>query len=565
MIRKFAALITASVMAVLGLLVSPTAASAAGTFSPAVTITTGAYLNPIIPGTDQFALAFGTTWDSASSTQTLKVFQLKLDGTVANQQVIATGVRTQFDLTNASITGKIGENGIVVSWVQSVELPGNSPGESTQNSSVYSIYTDDGVNWSLPVEVFPVISKTTNDCYMFYYCGYRDLKTVMDSRGVLATSVSVNDGQNISTLLKTSNDGVTWGTTNRVGGNLRYPNIVKIQPLDAGGFMAFFVGDDGTSSNLYVTKTTNSRYAFWSTPVKVLTNNYLSSMELVSKGDGKYDFFYQGMSNNETIINRMTFDSNRNTWSEPQLLANTPNSYLGTRILIAKSGKRVALVYSAAIYNVQESKIMKIEIVDDVAKPVEEVASGTHQNVQVFGLRINGDGSLSFALTGPTFAPKLVEISSTGTITPSPIPMEMDSGYGSGVVSPSGNLFVFLFDFTNNFGKTIAYLAADAPVPTGALVLKGKAVKNAKLVATPPIFTSKTGIGETKFQWYSCSAKVTTLQAAIPAKCVAIPQATSATFKVTAKQKNKYLGIAVTNSNAVGSVLVFSPTTTKAK
>jgi hypothetical protein len=44
-----------------------------------------------------------------------------------------------------------------------------------------------------------------------------------------------------------------------------------------------------------------------------------------------------------------------------------------------------------------------------------------------------------------------------------------------------------------------------------------------------------------------------------------IAKATALKFKVTTKQKNKFLGVAVSNTNAVGTTTMFSPTTAKTK
>jgi hypothetical protein len=233
--------------------------------------------------------------------------------------------------------------------------------------------------------------------------------------------------------------------------------------------------------------------------------------------------------------------------------------------LIASRGNRVSYIYAVSIAAVQQSKIFLADIIDGVAKPAVQVADVGDQQPNVFGLRVNADATVSFGYSGQWQAPQLVSVSPLGVPTATPIPADMAAGYSRGTVSPSGNMFMQIKSWQANTAKTIAYLGAEAPVPAGLMKMSGTAKVAATLSARVPTFASRTGVGTTSIQWYSCRTKVATLQTTVPAGCVAIAKAKATKFKVTTKQKNKYVAVAVTNTNAVGTTTLFSPTTAKTK
>lgn len=63
------------------------------------------------------------------------------------------------------------------------------------------------------------------------------------------------------------------------------------------------------------------------------------------------------------------------------------------------------------------------------------------------------------------------------------------------------------------------------------------------------------------YLWYACSSKVTSVKTSVPAGCTAISGATSKTFKLKSAQAGKYIGVKVTATNAVRSVVRFTKTT----
>jgi hypothetical protein len=118
---------------------------------------------------------------------------------------------------------------------------------------------------------------------------------------------------------------------------------------------------------------------------------------------------------------------------------------------------------------------------------------------------------------------------------------------------------------TSQIYEGIVYRTASAPIPVGDLKLTGLAKTGQTLTSKIPTFTGVSNIGTTSIQWYSCTTKVATVQTTIPLTCAAIPKATALKFKVTTKQKNKDLGVAVSNTNAVGTATLFTTLAAKAK
>jgi hypothetical protein len=78
-------------------------------------------------------------------------------------------------------------------------------------------------------------------------------------------------------------------------------------------------------------------------------------------------------------------------------------------------------------------------------------------------------------------------------------------------------------------------------------------------------FGGFSGVGATKYQWYSCTRAVAANTVSLPVGCSPIAKATASTFKVTTKQKGKFITVAVKNSNGVGTTTLFAPVATKSK
>ena len=565
MIRKLVSAIIVFALATIGLsAASP--AQAAVTFSPAVASSMDPNTQVVVPGTDQFAIMLFTT--SESSVSYLKSAHLNLDGTVTDVTVIDSGVDSYFWLNKESVIGGLGPKGIMASWIRTsyTESSGMTPG--SREHGVYSAFTDDGFSWSMPVQTFDSLSYTDNDEICGWInmgmCGYSNLKVAQDSNGVLTLAITIRYGNRNLTKIKTSVDGTNWGNESDFSSVADNVFLTALTALEEGGFMAFFLGSVNGTSTVFYSRSLSARPGFWSSPFVVATGDF-QNLTFTPTGAGKYSLLYFGNTNETTNLYRKVFDTKTRTWSSQETL-NTAASWLATGTdLVAIRGNRVSYIYAVSIAAVQQSKIFLVDIIDGVAKPAIQVADVGDQQPNVFGLRVNADGTVSFAYSGQWQSPQLVSVSPLGVPTVTPIPVDMAAGNSIGTVSPSGNMFLEVKNWQTNTAKTIAYQGAEAPRPFGLRKINGKAKVNASLSVTIPTFASRTGIGTTRIQWYSCTTKTATVQLTIPLNCAAIPKATALKFKVTAKQKNKYLGVAVSNTNAVGTATLFSTLSAKTK
>jgi hypothetical protein len=66
------------------------------------------------------------------------------------------------------------------------------------------------------------------------------------------------------------------------------------------------------------------------------------------------------------------------------------------------------------------------------------------------------------------------------------------------------------------------------------------------------------------YKWYACTSAGTS-KTAVPSGCTAISGATSTSFKLTTKQKGKYIRFAVTARNTGGSTVSVSAASAKVK
>jgi|GEM_PF-1591053 len=104
------------------------------------------------------------------------------------------------------------------------------------------------------------------------------------------------------------------------------------------------------------------------------------------------------------------------------------------------------------------------------------------------------------------------------------------------------------------------------PTPTVAKpsLSKAASVTGAAKVAKSLVGGKGTWTGSPTytFKWYACSA-AGSAKTAVPSGCTAISGATAASFKITAKQKGKFIRFAVTAKNSAGSTVSVSAASAK--
>jgi hypothetical protein len=270
------------------------------------------------------------------------------------------------------------------------------------------------------------------------------------------------------------------------------------------------------------------------------------------------------------VLNQQVYDVTSKTWGVRTTILTGPWDLIDSSLQIAM-GKNwhgaigVGLVRNGA----QEAHAYMVELNNSVASEAKLVKSVSQQAMTIDAIRVNFDDSITMMMSGQDRPANIMNFKAGVQISDQDVPNTPAlQVYGFSVsVSPGGNFFISanVNLGTSSIYEGIVYRAASVPIPVGDLKLTGTAKAGQTVTSKIPTFTGVSNIGTTRIQWYSCTTKVATVQTTIPATCAVIAKATALKFKVTSKQKNKYLGVAVSNTNAVGTATLFSTLATKAK
>jgi hypothetical protein len=550
----------------------------AGTISAAPANATGSYSAPsafdaninvagIFPANDQYSTM---VWESSdNSVGYLKAARLNLDGTVDHITVLDSGPNASYSLGKLPDAGLPSAGVKALAWIKRLHVSGSSFQTSGIVSSVYASFSDDGSDWSPAVQVFEDITYLHNDpnCQNAYFCGYMPLNVAVDKRGAVAISVGIASDAPATVRVKTSFDGATWSSSTVLPSTGNQTYVSSLIGLDEGGFLIALASSDGSTNVIYTSRTSSQLSGTWTRPVEVARGSFdFYSARLAKISPSNYSLLFFSNSNTDTILARKSYNAGTRVWSENEILLSIPNTFLSSSSVgIASNGNRSAIVLAAGIFGQGAAKLEQINFIGNVAQPAAQLDELATQSIDLFGLRVNNDNTVSFGYSGQFQAAKMVNVSTGNVATTSTIPIDMPAGFGFGAVSPNGNLFLQLNSPQITTAKTIAYTGAEKPQASGNLTVKGIAKKGAKLSASAVSFAGKSGFGVTTYQWYACSAAVPTGTLAVPITCIPITKATAAQFKVAAKQKGKFITVAITNTNAVGTTTLVAPVGKKSK
>jgi hypothetical protein len=136
---------------------------------------------------------------------------------------------------------------------------------------------------------------------------------------------------------------------------------------------------------------------------------------------------------------------------------------------------------------------------------------------------------------------------------------------------PNGNLSLMSQQYRtsgNPSGTVLNYyqlIRATPPVLSGTLTVSGTAKVTSTLKTSSVTFSSPFGASNPSYKWYRCDKIVKTAPKIKPTFCVAIPNAIFTSYKLTSKDKGKFLLASAESSNSGGSTLAFSTSTGAAK
>lgn len=569
MLRKLVSAILIFTLATFGLSqASP--AQAAGTFSPVVSLPQiGGYSTTSIPLGDTSQLKI---WQNRDDNGTyLKTGILKSDGTWSNHENLVSAPTSAIISEMGQGSWVVNSEGtIAVTWTQTFYKRENNQDVFTSYS--YIAYTEDGIEWSAPIEVFAPreVYDSNYRCDFFMECGYSKVQLAVDSKGTLTAFTKFFDGFRRSLLVSTSMEGIIWSAPSELESTTSgYIDSVVVTPLPAGGFMAVWVSLNQTRTLKYSTMS-EKKYSFWQRP-KVLgsAQNGNPATVLIQTDLTHLSLFYM-TGNPAPMLHQQLYDLTSKTWGVPTSILTAPWDLLDSSLQIAM-GKNWhgAIGVGLARNGVQEARSYILELNNSVPSEAKLVKTASEQAMTIAAIRVNFDDSITMMMHGLNRRANIMNFKAGVQISDEDVPTTGATQlYGFGVtVSPSGNIFISTVHNTgtSDVYEGLVYRQASAPIAVGDMKLSGVAKIGSSVIAKIPTFTGVSNIGTTSIKWYSCSTKSLVVQLTIPLTCLEIAKATAVKFKVTSKQKNKYLGVAVSNTNSVGTTTMFLTHGSKAK
>lgn len=497
----------------------------------------------------------------SEGTRSLKSAVMSMDGTISNVQTLDSG-NSFLALGDQNSWTILPDGTVAVTWVKSSDAE-----NSGTTKSVNVAFTEDGTFWSQTVSPFEPVLVPENNCF-FGQVSYLSSGISSDGLGNLALWVENSPSCQgpIDVLAKTTQNGTTWSAASVFGAQLDIGQLQDVQGLPTGGFTAIWRYWDMANSNFYSSKTFGSTIMTWSRPALIESvQGFVQEGSFVQTSPTTMGYFFATeVGNSYTIFFQKNYNFVTKAWSNKLALDDVDRGFPVYRGLIGSYKNGVAVITAAfGIHNDTATFFRTIHIVNGVTQPVLAGASFVAPETTPLVAGSRADGSIFVGWAGQNFHPAMSVYKNGSLVSTEEIPLGASRAYGKAAVSPNGNIFFYFNHYSPDIRLTMTYRGAIAPAPSGNLLLKGVAKVGKTIKATVPVFSSPSGIGVTKFQWYVCSAKVTIVQPSIPAGCSLIKKATGSSYKLTSSQKKKYLGLAITNTNAVGTATMFSPTTAK--
>ena len=548
-------------LAVLSFLATSIAISPASatTFGPTVVGPSG-NLSFTIPLDDEKAMII---WrDGSGSVNTLKSTIVNADGTLgATATIYAPSATNSYDISNYSSWAKTPDGTIALIWTINDEMNGIS--------KVLVAYTDNLTDWSQS----QIVSSGSYDpmsigCH--YRCGYEDAHIAADGTGRLAVQYVYATGfqGNASVGQQISSDGITWSPVAFQNVVLDYSYAGDLAGLPAGGFISSWAG---TSGNDYFRYTSRSigKTATWTSPQLISTTYQVRvNTTFLMTGPNEFTYIFVTSPNNvdRYAVVARRFSLITKAWSPEQTILVTgsagwlnsspkvdvsPDGTVGVAVESALDGQSVAYLH----FNTFKGSQVGTKTI-----PV----TFSEQGSQLAGLFANPNGSFSMIYNSQNGPNTLLTV---GGGQPSET-TTLDLGTGqtwasSAVRSPSGNIFLGVE--LQAVVKALVITRASKPVASSQPAVTGALKVGKKLLGSAITFTSFNGVGTNTYQWFACSAAVGVAATQLPAGCLPIAKATTSAFKLTAKQKGKFVVLAVTNSNKLGSSTLYTSASAKVK
>ena len=471
--------------------------------------------------------------------------------------------------------------------------------------------TLDGQNWSDPISVVPDYRDDTGCNPRNQVCGYVQPRLVQNSSGaLLAVAARATTISKANFVSATSTNGVTWSApsvsqasvalpteigavnninsgTNLFGVTATQTDFVLIHYYYTPGATVFKIGDYGYKTMSMPFKSLGK----WSS-VKVVSlvrgtdvaNRAVTTLGpyVVYTPNKLQALWFERPTNSfNTVLRQSIYSTSTGEWSAPKKIYQCTNcditrSTTADRNATIVSGSSIVLPFVESKGDLQMQLFVKfLTITDGVLSPqgATDVVAGEPRSTEVeyFGGHLSPNGALALVVQRD-LAVELIEFSSdkkSKTITKVGYLGSKRPSYGLGrvvhsAVAADGNIAMMFHHYpetqvpqetTFNYYKVNRVFA---PALKGKLAISGTTKLGSTLKISTVSFTAAVTPSQMVTQWYRCSKTLKTAPKTKPADCVAIPNALAKSYKLTTKDKGKYLIASVSSFNSGGTTIVFS-------
>jgi hypothetical protein len=486
--------------------------------------------------------------------------------------------------------------------------------------------TTDGANWSAPVTVLPTY-QVDSACEPITgeICGYIQPHLKQSANGklllVAAKTNLVNSGWSTSTaslVSSTSVDGSSWSTAS-MG--------IELPEMSSNGKQAYYskglFAVEATQTDFvvlypYLIKSSNifkpsdtgyksaslplSNLAKWQTP-KVVTlvpglswakdggNLHMGPFLVKTSNKLLALWFEKPADGDKTFLRESIWNPTKNAWDARKDIFNCKDCWIYNtaatdRNAFVVSGATLTLPFVVAT-TTRQGSLRTVKFLTIVDGAVTNGAAGTtvatnSENLtggaSFYGLHLGSDNTLTLVLQHDLIA-EVVEVAADrktqkvkriDTLWQNENFVQADKVVHS-YQRPNGNLSLMSQQYRtsgNPSGTVLNYyqlIRATPPVLSGTLTVSGTAKVTSTLKTSSVTFSSPFGASNPSYKWYRCDKIVKTAPKIKPTFCVAIPNAIFTSYKLTSKDKGKFLLASAESSNSGGSTLAFSTSTGAAK
>jgi hypothetical protein len=473
--------------------------------------------------------------------------------------------------------------------------------------------TSDGQTWSAPINVFPDYSVGFACTPATQICGYLQpglevapngtmlatvMKTTTSSRMAFDSRVSTNGSAwtepanlNVSFKFSNSEDNLTYFYSRS-----SYLQLTKtdnsfaiLYPFVLPPVAPVIFGDYGMASATLPFANLQS----WQDPVNaqyipVKDRNAAGSMAL-----GPYLAFSSGkltalwidrFSNGDMKLAVTRFDASSRTWSAPtqtqvciSCIVSNDIVRQQDRLIVTASHITLPLVLEPATFQGSSGKsLMTFTIKSDMSvQPIAIVTNlSRDKQVKLHGAFEDAAGTLTFLVREDlaTFELKHAKGRSVITKIKNLAPSASATDFSmTAVQSSNGSVHILNREFTTmtdptRVGTVYDYyrtITTTKPKFFGAILVSGRAKVGQYLKLSKAYFDEASGKPALSYQWMRCSSEIAMPGLKLPKGCVLISKATRPDYKSVSADTSKYILARITATNAAGSTIFYSDSTSK--